>query len=182
MSSQHEALVPQRSYIRLHDVTGIERVKPGIKLDYFDYSPCKAKLFLQRGIDGEDRLPIPCDLGDKSEPDGSIRSDHDHYRKHFPSKVVSRRHATLRWMPDQKYPTLEDEQSTHGTFLAHLGIGASLSDVQDEALSKVEWKQMEAHKPVQLEDGDIIQLGKVVKRGEANYTPLRLFVSIKGRW
>lgn len=181
MSSKHEVLVPHPSYIRLHDVTGIERVKPGVKLDYFDFSPCQAKLTLQRGIQGEDRLPIHHEFADESEASLLIQSGNESYRKNFQSKVVSRKHATLRWMLDQPYPTLEDEKSTHGTFLAHLGIGASLSDVQEEKLSKVEWKQLKANEPMQLEDGDVIQLGKAVKRGEANYTPLRLFVIMHER-
>ena len=174
------------TYIRFYDVTGIDDIGIGTEIDYFDFMPSKAKLYLQRGLAANDHLPR---FDNSHGVDGEYDSDggdiyvsgQDNYRKTFDSKVVSRCHAAVRWMPTQQKPTLIDQGSTHGTYLSHLGDGVTLSSVPSLLKSPIAWKLLNVNDPTALADGDMIQLGRPVRRGDEDFTPLRLFVSEIGQ-
>ncbi|UZJ54403.1 hypothetical protein CBS101457_003723 [Exobasidium rhododendri] len=169
------------SYVRFYNVTGLDKVQSQ-PLDMFDFMPCKSKLALQRGVAEDEKLPALIDNGeDDDDIEGIYVSGQADYRKVFESKVVSRSHAVVRWMPTQQQPTLMDQGSTHGTYLTRLGNGVDFPSLSGVIKSAKEGKKLEIGVLTPLQDGDLIQLGKSISRGDTRFTPLQLFVEISTR-
>jgi len=165
------------SYVRFHNVTDNHK-NMNQDFDTFEFMPCKSKLLLQRGPSGADHL---LDLQDSAAMDQDVQdiyvSGQDNYRKVFDSKVVSRSHAMVRWHPTQHQPMLTDLGSTHGTYLTRFGQSVELDSMLGMIKSIKEGKKLESQMPTALQNGDVIQLGKNISRGDVEFTPLKLFVS-----
>jgi hypothetical protein len=165
-------------YVRFYNVSEVDNPLQQ-DLAFFDFMPCRSKLMLQRGPPSLDRLPKDLDIfhADGEEDDIYV-SGQDNYQKLFESKVVSRSHAVVRWMPEQQFPTLTDQGSTHGTYLGRLGKWIDLPSATEMVKGRVDWRQLRKNQVTQLMDGDVIRLGRVVQRGNEAYTPLTLLVSL----
>jgi hypothetical protein len=177
MSQARQGFPKPGPYVRFYNVTGIDKPRTH-PFDMFDFMPCKSKLALQRGPSDEDHLPA---IGDSSydDVDDIYVSGQANYQKFFDSKVVSRSHAAVRWMPAQQQPTLTDQGSTHGTYLTRFGKGVDLGALSGLIETAKDVKKLDKDVPTPLQDGDLIQLGKSISRGDTDFTPLLLFVSVR---
>jgi hypothetical protein len=166
---------PLDKYVRFYDMTGLKKIRDGSQLSFFDFAPAKAHLELGRGVDQKDNLPPLEELLD--EKDAAYVSGQANFKKYCHNKVISRKHASIRWQPTQLYPILFDESSRHGTFIMHLGSELSFSDVPNLDEDDPKWIKVEKNGSVTLKDGDVIQLGRKVTVDGKKTDPFRLLVS-----